>query len=73
MKANNTQTQLPLKRFQTWIKSTKLDWKPADEMVENWNTTGTNEKEQKKCTEWAIILNRKYKKNCNRKHIKHLR
>jgi len=23
MKANNTQTQLPLKRFQTWIKSTK--------------------------------------------------
>jgi len=25
MKVNNTQTQLPLKPFQTWIKSTKLD------------------------------------------------
>jgi len=34
MKANNTKTQLPLKPFQTWIKSTKLDWKPANEMVE---------------------------------------
>jgi len=25
MKANNAQTQLPIKRFQTWIKSTKLE------------------------------------------------
>jgi len=64
MKANNTPTHSPLKPFQTLIKSTKLDWKPADEMVEKKYEINRKTNEMKNLKYQKQEINRNFMNIC---------